>query len=415
MIQLHRGDCLDILPTIPDASVDSVCTDPPYGLNMMNRSWDHSVPGVPYWEAMLRVVKPGGYLAAFGGTRTFHRQVCAIEDAGWEIRDTLMWLYGQGYPKGKGCLKPSWEPITLARKPGRKVLPLQVDACRIAVEAGDYEHPGNPKKVPMSSHSWNASEDGSIHCAQADPHPAGRWPANAILQHHESCERVGTKRVKGSVNNGSFSHKRGGFSGGSGGIGHDYVDPDGLETVEAWECHEDCPVRLLDEMTADLQCSGNLGGTPKNNKGYGEGWPEGRVMAPSFGDTGGASRFLYCAKADRDDRGRGNRHPTVKPKAVVDWLARLITPAGGTILDPFMGSGTCGVVCIERNFGFVGIDNDAEPGAFATAERRVAEAKDRYKLFIESEEKAGPPGRASGPRVDAETPLFSGLDDTEEA
>lgn len=118
-----QGDCLDILPTLFENSVDSVVTDPPYGLGFMGKDWDHGVPGEMFWVEILRVAKPGAYLLAFGGTRTFHRLACAIEDAGWEIRDTVMWVYGSGFPKshngpwGGTALKPAWEPIIVARKP----------------------------------------------------------------------------------------------------------------------------------------------------------------------------------------------------------------------------------------------------------------------------------------------------------
>lgn len=111
-------------------AVDGIVTDPPYGLGFMGKNWDHGIPGVPFWSAALRCAKPGAYLLAFGGTRTFHRLACAIEDAGWEMRDCLSWLYGSGFPKGKACLKPGWEPIILARKPGKSVH-LQIDGCRV--------------------------------------------------------------------------------------------------------------------------------------------------------------------------------------------------------------------------------------------------------------------------------------------
>src|SRR5690606_22362483 len=120
---IHVGDCLQVMPTLAASSVDSIVTDPPYGLSFMGKAWDHGVPGVEFWREALRVAKPGAFLAAFGGTRTFHRLACGIEDAGWELRDTLMWVYGSGFPKshngpwGGTALKPAWEPIILARKP----------------------------------------------------------------------------------------------------------------------------------------------------------------------------------------------------------------------------------------------------------------------------------------------------------
>ena len=118
-----EGDCLDVMAGMEPASIDSIVTDPPYGLGFMGKAWDHAVPGPEFFAAMLRVAKPGAHLVAFGGTRLYHRMACAIEDAGWEIRDCLSWLYGSGFPKshngpwGGTALKPAWEPIVLARKP----------------------------------------------------------------------------------------------------------------------------------------------------------------------------------------------------------------------------------------------------------------------------------------------------------
>lgn len=128
---LH-GDAIEIQSALAPDSFDAVITDPPYGLKFLGSKWDHGVPGPAFWTATLRVAKPGAFLVAFGGTRKYHRLACAIEDAGWEIRDCLCWLYGQGYPKNKGALKPGWEPIILARRPGPK-RELRIDACRVDV------------------------------------------------------------------------------------------------------------------------------------------------------------------------------------------------------------------------------------------------------------------------------------------
>jgi hypothetical protein len=143
-IVLHR-DCRTFLPNLEEGSADAVVTDPPYELAFMGKKWDST--GVAFqsstWVPVLHVLKPGGYLLAFGGTRTYHRLTCAIEDAGFEVRDCIMWMYGTGFPKGRGCLKPAWEPILLARKPGKRVLPLNVEAARM----------GTGKDVPASKSS----------------------------------------------------------------------------------------------------------------------------------------------------------------------------------------------------------------------------------------------------------------------
>jgi DNA modification methylase len=131
-----QGDCLEVMPTLPADSVDAIITDPPYGLSFMGKHWDHGVPGVEFWKAAIRVAKPGSYLLAFGGTRTYHRLACAIEDAGFEIQDCLSWLYGSGFPKHKSKLKPAWEPIIMARKPAPKATLLNIDACRIPATDG---------------------------------------------------------------------------------------------------------------------------------------------------------------------------------------------------------------------------------------------------------------------------------------
>jgi hypothetical protein len=147
---LHHGDCLDVMRALPDCSVDSIVTDPPYGLGFMGKEWDALPPGREWAKECLRVLKPGGHLLAFGGTRTFHRLACAIEDAGLEIRDSIAWMHGQGFPKGKAQLKPAHEPIVVARK--KTIEPrtglLQIDAARIE---------------------------------------SGRWPANVVLDESQAA------------------------------------------------------------------------------------------------------------------------------------------------------------------------------------------------------------------------------------
>ena len=304
---------------LPVASVDAVVCDPPYGLSFMGKDWDHGVPGVAFWSAALRVAKPGAHLLAFGGTRTFHRLAVAIEDAGWEIRDTVMWVYGSGFPKshnaGNGwgtALKPAWEPIIVARKPlegtvaanvlAHGVGALNIDGCRVEGEKG----------VPASISNagglgWSTGGD-----MDRKQQQNGRWPANLI---HDGSDEV-----------------LAGF-----------------------------PQRDVGGERTEYSTAGHAGL-------YAQG---GRSLV-GYGDTGSAARFFYCAKASKADRDEGNRHPTVKPTALMRYLCKLVTPPAGTVLDPFMGSGSTGKAARMDGFGFIGIEQDAEYIAIARA--RIAHA-----------------------------------------
>lgn len=149
-VRLFLGDVAEVLGRLPRAFADAVVTDPPYGLEFLGKEWDSYARGKPAQEfyerwalSILRALKPGGFMVCFGGTRTYHRLACAVEDAGFEVRDCLMWMYGSGFPKRRGCLKPAWEPILLCRKPGAKVLPLGINECRVPTRQGDYYHPDN--------------------------------------------------------------------------------------------------------------------------------------------------------------------------------------------------------------------------------------------------------------------------------
>jgi site-specific DNA-methyltransferase (adenine-specific) len=283
MIELLHGDCLDRLRELPDCSVDACVTDPPYGLSFMGKAWDYDVPGAEVWREVLRVLKPGGHLLAFAGTRTQHRMAVQIEDAGFEIRDMIAWVYSTGLPKSRNldgdwqgwgtALKPALEPITVARKPltgtvAANVLEhgtgaINVDGCRVT---------------------------GS----------SGRWPANLI--HDGSDEVVGLFPVTGPA--------RASMRGDRAGVNTDFSGPDGLRG------HDDA--------------------------------------------GGSAARFFYCAKASKADRGEGNGHPTVKPTELMRYLCRLVTPPGGVVLDPFMGSGSTGKAAVLEGFRFIGIEREAE-------------------------------------------------------
>lgn len=426
---LHRGDCLEVLRTMADNSVDSIVTDPPYGLKFMGKKWDYDVPSVEVWAECLRVLKPGGYLLAFAGTRTQHRMAVRIEDAGFEIRDMMLdaiasdthaalfmaslndeqqrtfsqviaessfggmlaWVYGSGFPKshngewGGTALKPALEPITMARKPlvgtveknwrEHGVGALNIDGCRVDAEDG-----GRPLRevAPLRSdveYQGNALAgrvDGSLASSRAvGSTDLGRWPANLIH--------------------------------------------DGSEEVLA--AFPDAPGQMADASTnADQRKTQNVYGAMRRGRGdepSAESENEGAVgfkMKPGARrlDAGSAARFFYCAKASRADRNEGlfssstpavgsgatmrereiadwparngNFHPTVKPIALMAYLIRLVTPPHGTTLDCYMGSGSTGVAAMREGFNFIGIERDEDENGEPLGYMDISRARIEYEL-----------------------------------
>jgi site-specific DNA-methyltransferase (adenine-specific) len=436
---VFHGSNLDVLPTLPDNSVDAIVTDPPYELGFMGKSWDSS--GIAYsvelWQECLRVLKPGGHLLAFGGSRTWHRIAVAIEDAGFDVRDSIAWLYGSGFPKsldiskaidkaagaerdkvpatgslhknknlnddswskigqdnplmdsaqpatdeakkwqGWGtALKPAFEPIVVARKPlvgtvAANVLEwgvggLNIDGSRIAHASADdlAKHAKGVQAMKerggVMGDSWKNSSDLS---GANDVSNAGRWPANIILDEYTAG--------------------------------------------------------LLDEQSGHLHGDGN-----KKDAGLGTdiGYSassyqmsyQGRANR-SHNDSGGASRFFYVAKASKKDRNEGleelpdalltgrdegqdamqnayktrskvtkNIHPTVKPTALMEYLVKLVTPPGGTVLDPFTGSGSTGKAALLNGFKFIGIELTAD--YLPIIEGRLKHAAETYAAKATEEE-----------------------------
>lgn len=416
-VTLYHGDCIAVMRELPDSSVDAVVTDPPYGINFMGKAWDGAaiaqaaVSGVDHTKTRersasmhagsydlslkgntafgewsygwateaLRVLKPGGHLLAFGGTRTWHRLAVAIEDAGFEVRDSIAWMYGSGFPKsldvskaidkaagaerevvGKGvsgttagmqnlgpsgitggdyditapatpaarqwqgwgtALKPAFEPVVVARKPligtvAENVLThgtgaLNVDRCRLPISADDPIHGAvwttRPSKIGLNSVGFVTSNaDGDKREADTSK---GRWPANVILDESQAAE---LDRQSGEA---SYN-----------------------------------PAGSFGTNKRDDNNNGIYGG--------GKGITKAGMDVFGYGDRGGASRFFYTAKADSSERPRVNgvAHPTVKPLDLMRYLVRLVTPPGGTVLEPFAGSGTTLEACIVEGFSVIGIE-----------------------------------------------------------
>ena len=396
-----------------DNSVDSIVTDPPYGLSFMGKKWDYDVPGEDIWRECLRVLKPGGHLLAFAGTRTQHRMAVRIEDAGFEIRDMIAWVYGSGFPKSHnvgnavdkslGCenrghaissgsqihpttgkprangellpkyegrtdegkkwagfgtaLKPAMEPITVARKPligtvADNVLThgtgaLNIDGCRVATaEKMSFSKAAPFTENGQQGRTWNPTSTPGI---EREQNASGRWPANFI---HDGSDEV----LAGFPETGGGKYQ--------------------------------------------------IGGTPRKTEGFVcTGSPDRSNAVMSYGDSGSAARFFYCAKASKKDRDEGlegfeekpaaamagnmvdgqrlsgdgspiatpkraNIHPTVKPTALMRYLCRLVTPPGGIVLDPFAGSGSTGKAGALGGCRFIGIEREME--YCKIAEARIA-------------------------------------------
>lgn len=368
-VQVHHGDCLDVLRAMAERgeTVHACVTDPPYHLTsivkrfgsdtaapvrvpkggtgayarasrgFMGKRWDGGDVAfrAETWAAVADVLPPGGHLVVCGGTRTHHRVWCAVEDAGFEVRDTIAWLYGSGFPKSHNldgeregwgtALKPALEPILLARKPlagtvaanvlAHRTGALNVDGCRVPVAEGDGS--GSWRNGRSAGSCWSPGRKNGGPEPEGRQNELGRWPANVV---------------------------------------HD-GSPDVLQAFAAFgeAPGQQAPVRPNS-------------GTGQKTKGILGTFATNSDCSPR-NDTGTAARFFYCAKATAADRA-GSKHPTVKPIALMRWLVRLVTPPGGIVLDPFAGSGTTGEAALREGFRAVLIEREAE--YVADINRRLA-------------------------------------------
>lgn len=372
--QLHLGDCLEVLATLPDNSVDSIVTDPPYGLSFMGKKWDYDVPSVAIWEQCLRVLKPGGHLLAFAGTRTQHRMAVRIEDAGFEIRDMIAWVYGSGFPKSLDVSKA----IDKAAGAEREVLGYTENARpnRVGKETklSGAQTIGGEITAPATDAARQWSGWGTALKPALEPITMARKPlsgtvAETVLQHGtgginvDGC-RVGTEiRLNQSAGNKNLEHRTTVTPVSS------HNETDGRECIGRW------PANIIhdgsNEAALALKSGARFFYTAKASKADRDEGCEGLEAIHRANGNKWTDQDYRVANGERppsaESGPRRNHHPTVKPTALMQYLCRLVTPPGGTVLDPFMGSGSTGKAATVNGFLFIGIERDPEYHKIAQA------------------------------------------------
>lgn len=362
--KVHHADCLELMQKLPENSIDTIITDPPYGLSFMGKEWDKGVPGTKFWEAMLRVAKPGCILLSFGGTRTFHRIACNIEDAGWQIRDCMMWLYGSGFPKslniGKAIdkmqgnkrkvigLNPNNRPNSMTKNPISLISKLH---SSVNITKGNSEWEG-----------WGTSLKPAFEPIIVAMKPLDGNFVNNALRHgvaglNIDDARIGTSGAVKKVNIKSNSASHGGK-----GFGCNVpLQPINKGRWPANVILDEEAGRLLDTQSGTLKSGAMKKAYLYTNTGTSMGKPTGHTKQIHDANIGGASRFFYCAKASKKERTMQgkveNNHPTVKPLALMQYLCTLTkTPTGGIVLDPFSGSGSTGIAAVQTGRKYILID-----------------------------------------------------------
>jgi DNA modification methylase len=386
---LHVGNSLDVLPTLPPSSVDSIVSDPPYGLSFMGKDWDHGVPGEAFWREALRVAKPGAHLLAFGGTRTFHRLAVAIEDAGWEIRDCVMWVYGSGFPKSHDVAKAIDKAAGAMGHEGHNMRTdngIGTASYRATVDPREYVRPLPVTDAAKAWAGWGTALKPAWEPIIVARKPLDGTVAANVLQHGTGAINVDGCRIESD---------------------------DGFE--KAWD--RPISTNIGARNGAFISTGAQHLIDISANKPTGGRWPANFIHDGSEEPTsilGDAARFFYSAKADKMDRDDGckgipkrrcatlagadtdrqdldpvserfrtspssNNHPTVKPTDLMRYLVRMVTPIGGVVLDPFMGSGSTGRGALLEGCRFVGIDLSDE---YATiARERIAACAAEPSLF----------------------------------
>jgi len=393
-MKIINADCIAAMSEMPENSVDSIVTDPPYELGFMGKSWDSTgiAFNIEIWKEALRVLKPGGHLIAFSGSRTYHRMAVAIEDAGFQIRDQIMWVYGSGFPKSHNISKGIDKAAGAERNR---------DLKWVAIASGSGNYGGGAKGGEMAM----VADDVAITAA------AKQWDGwgTALKPAHEPMV-LARKPLEGTVANNVLTYGVGG------------LNIDGTRVVASAEDF----AKLSKGVEAIRERGGVMENSWKNSSDLSnanpanelgrfpanfihDGSDEVLALFPGYGDSGSAARFFYCAKASKKDRNEGldgfekkqmgrnqssldggqmltgsgnvrsnlkvNHHPTVKPTSLMQYLVRLITPPNGIVLDPFMGSGSTGKACVLEGFDFIGIEQSAEYVEIARA--RIEYANDK--------------------------------------
>jgi predicted methyltransferase len=364
-VQLYHGDCLDVMASLPDASVDAIVTDPPYGLGFMGKEWDALPPGIEWAEQCLRVLKPGGYLLAFGGTRTWHRLVVSVEDAGFEIRDSIAWLYGSGFPKSLDVSKAIDKAAGAEREITREATRTLIAGDTISFDqrsSTERERRDTPVTAAAAWQGWGTALKPAFEPVVVGHKPLIGTVAANVQQHGvgalniDGC-RIGTEsRVNPAAGN-----KAGGASLNMSAVGMPQ-NVEARETVGRWPANvilDESQAAALDEQSGNRPSGGNPNGE-RACVGLRGNVFEKQTASPREASKGGASRFFYVAKAPASQRPKvdGVAHPTVKPLDLMRWLVRLVTPPSGTVLDPFLGSGTTAEACIVEGFQCIGIERD---------------------------------------------------------
>jgi len=436
-LRLLNGDCLDKLKELDNNSIDSIVTDPPYGLSFMGKKWDYDVPSVEIWQECLRVLKPGGHLLAFAGSRTYHRMAVRIEDAGFDIRDQIMWIYGSGFPKSHNVGK------SIDKMQGN---PRQV----VGEEVGTYKLDNAIKNAAVyGKQNQKMTDDGYEIKTITKGNSIGEGWGTALKPAHEPIV-MARKPIEGTVAENTLQYGVGGLN--IDGCRVSFEDTPNPATNPKYRKEQNYKMPekgqesngavsftsskneyntegrwpanvILDEEAGSIldKQSGNIKGgkamppfqgKPTNDINFTSGIKE--INRLGYNDNGGASRFFYCPKTSAREREEGlvglqtkanahmatqngtsgeaskgmerfktqpkqNFHPTVKPTELMKYLIRLVTPKAGIVLDPFMGSGSTGKAAMQEGMWFVGIEREKE--YFEIAKQRIEYEADKRKFW----------------------------------